>query len=243
MTTTLFESKTVGQLVSERITRATLFEKMGIDFCCNGGNLLPLACERAGVKLDDVCGLLEQHDLDAEASDETDWTAVSASVLVDHIVNTHHAYLKESLPQIWRLLEKVASVHGANHPELVSMRDVFLGLKQELDAHMMKEEQVLFPIIKTLEESVSSQTKPAAFHCGSVNNPIRMMEHEHDNAGNALRQLRSLSNNYVLPEGACTTYQLTFNQLQQLETDLHIHIHKENNILFPAGAKMEQQLG
>ncbi len=243
MTTALFESKTVGELVGERIGRASLFEKLGVDFCCNGHNLLPVACEKAGVELENVCSLLEQSDLAAEATNETDWTSISATELADHIVSTHHAYLKEALPQVERLVEKVARVHGGNHPELVSMREVYAGLKQELDTHMMKEEQILFPMIKALEKAVKEQSKPEAFHCGSVNNPIRMMEHEHDIAGNALRQLRELSKDYLLPEGACNTYQLLFNQLQELEKDLHIHIHKENNILFPAGSKMEQQLG
>ncbi len=242
MPATLFESKSVGELVSERIGRASLFEKLGIDFCCNGNQLLPQACQQAGVELAEVCSLIQQDDLSAQKSDDIDWTTASPSDLIDHIVNVHHSYLREAFPQIERLLEKIVEVHGLHHPELQSMRELFSELKQELEVHMMKEEQVLFPIIKTLEQSIASQTIPEPFHCGSVNNPIRMMEHEHDNAGEILRRLRQLSNQYQLPEDACTTYQLTFNQLSELETDLHLHIHKENNILFPAGTKMEQQL-
>jgi regulator of cell morphogenesis and NO signaling len=159
-------------------------------------------------------------------------------MLADRIVESHHAYLNEALPRLDTLLTRVFDAHGAVHPELARMRLVFGGLKGELELHLMKEERILFPLIKELEAADSLP----AIHCGTVNNPIGVMEHEHDSAGSALKELRELSGGYALPADACTTYRVLFHSLQELEADLHRHIHRENNILFPRAAELERSL-
>jgi regulator of cell morphogenesis and NO signaling len=158
--------------------------------------------------------------------------------LADHIEQTHHAYLREELPRLTGLVGKIREVHGERHPKLVEVQRVFLGLRDELMMHMMKEEQVLFPMIRQME---ASDNEPS-FDCGSVDNPIRVMEHEHDNAGNALARLNELTGGYLPPADACNTYRATLSGLQELELDLHLHIHKENNILFPRASEREKLL-
>ncbi len=221
----------VGQLVVERPGRARVFEKYGLDYCCGGKTPLAEACRRKGVALDDVRQELAASDGAAESS-QTDWSAVPMCELADHIVATHHTHLRRELPRLAALLEKVARVHGDNHPEIRQCRTVFLELMGELDAHMMKEERVLFPLIRQLE----TEQSPAAMHCGSIDNPIRVMEHEHDDAGQALARLRELTRGYVPPADVCNTYRVLLDGLLELERDMHTHIHKENNILFPRAA-------
>jgi regulator of cell morphogenesis and NO signaling len=229
--------KTVGQLVAERPSRSRVFETFGIDYCCGGKKRLTEACETAGAVLDEVIGALKAFEVDSKAEDETDWSKVPMSHLIDHIVSTHHAYLGSELPRLSAMTEKVAMVHGRNHPELLACRDVFAGFRAELESHMGKEENVLFPMIKVLE---SASSLPES-HCGTVQNPIRMMEHEHDDAGRALAKLRELTDGFAPPEDACNTYRACFDGLAELEADLHQHIHKENNILFPRAAQAEER--
>ena len=157
--------------------------------------------------------------------------------LADHIEATHHAYLRREFPRLSELSAKVASVHSENHPELVDVAEAFAALKNELSNHMVKEEQVLFPVIRQME--AGSQ---AGFHCGSVEAPIGVMEQEHIMAGQALINLRTLTNQYQAPADGCTSYQALYAALSELEQDLHQHIHKENSILFPRAIAMEQKL-
>jgi regulator of cell morphogenesis and NO signaling len=157
--------------------------------------------------------------------------------LADHIEATHHAYLKEELPRLDSMTEKVARVHGEHEPRLAQTRQAFLALKAELEPHMMKEERILFPIIRQLEQADG----PLQFHCGSVANPIRQMEHEHDQAGNALAILSESTDRYTPPDWACNTYRAMLDSLARLESDMHQHVHKENNVLFPKAIRMEAQ--
>jgi regulator of cell morphogenesis and NO signaling len=153
--------------------------------------------------------------------------------LIENIKSTHHAYVREQIPNLEALLDKVTAKHGKNHPELGGVRQTFTALAEELTLHLMKEEQILFPYIVRGEES-SAQHEPAPPSCfGSVENPIRMMMSEHDQAGEALREMRRLTADYKLPEDACTSFRALYRLLQEFEADLHQHIHKENNILFP----------
>jgi regulator of cell morphogenesis and NO signaling len=155
--------------------------------------------------------------------------------LAEHIEETHHAYLREELPRLDFMTEKVSRVHGDKEPRLLRVREAFVALKAELEPHMMKEERVLFPIIRELEASAS---RPE-FHCGSVANPIRQMEHEHDQAGDALAIIREATDDFVPPEWACNTYRAMLDSLEKLEADMHQHVHKENNVLFPKAIEME----
>ena len=202
---------------------------MQIDYCCGGDQSLAHACEKQG--LDAIAVTTRLNDAIAQPADTTqpDWTKTSPTKLCDHIEATHHAFLRQELPRLTQLVEKVADVHGDNHAELQQLRAVFAELRAELEPHMMKEEQILFPAIQQLEQAASAPRFPF----GTVANPIRMMEHEHDHAGDALKRIRELTVNFTPPDDACNTYRAMLDGLQNLEADLYQHIHKENNILFP----------
>jgi regulator of cell morphogenesis and NO signaling len=168
-----------------------------------------------------------------------DWQREPLSDLIAHITSTHHTYTRREIARLGPLFDKVCSVHGKNHPELLHIRAGFRGLAQELTMHMMKEEMVLFPYIVRLEEAVMQREPVSAPPFGSVSNPISMMEHEHDSAGNALRAMRQASSGYNPPPDACVSYQTLYKALVDFEEDLHQHIHLENNILFPRAIALE----
>jgi regulator of cell morphogenesis and NO signaling len=238
LVTTINTLQTVGELVTEHPPRSRVFERHGIDYCCGGKIPLEQACQQSGVEIDTVLKELGHIESLTDTSKSTDWSQASMTELADHIEQTHHAYLREELPRLTGLVGKIREVHGERHPKLVEVQRVFLGLRDELMMHMMKEEQVLFPMIRQME---ASDNEPS-FDCGSVDNPIRVMEHEHDNAGNALARLNELTGGYLPPADACNTYRATLSGLQELELDLHLHIHKENNILFPRASEREKLL-
>lgn len=240
MTASIAE-QTVADLVRERIGRSRVFEKFGIDFCCGGNQPLTEACRRAGVDLGTVCRELEQADA-APVGDEPDWTHTSLGELVEDIVARHHAYLRTELPRITGLFNRVVAAHAEHDPRLSHAARVFASLQQELMAHMGKEEQVLFPIVREMERAAVRGAGLPRFHCGSVNNPIGVMEDEHRFAGEALASLRQLTDGFTPPATACDTYRALLAALAELETDLHRHIHKENNILFPRAAALEASL-
>jgi len=218
----------VGQLVVEKPSRARVFQQFQIDFCCGGGILLSAACERKSIDPQVVMAELLLADSMPEAGNEPDWSQERLSVLVDNIVSTHHAYLRKALPNLGAMAEKVYRVHGENHPELRNLLEVFSALYAELDSHMYKEENILFPAVKQIDIGALPS------HVGAqLFGPISVMEAEHESAGRALEELRLITNNYTPPDGACNTYRGLFAGLEELERDLHWHIHKENNILFP----------
>ena len=228
--------KTVRELTLENPAATRVFEELGIDYCCSGELSLEQACARAQVSLARVAHSLE----DAKtAPRERNWQAEPLFELIAHIKQTHHRYTRDEIERLGQLFDKVCAVHGANHPELLDLRDTFRALAQELTMHMMKEEAVLFPYIQRMEESViaSEPVLPPPF--GAVRNPIRMMIHEHDSAGTALRDMRAASRGYVSPPDACLSYQTLYKALAAFEADLHQHIHLENNILFPRAVAME----
>ncbi len=228
---------TVGELVAQRISRARVFERFGIDYCCGGKTPLIEACANGDVELNDVLEALREAEAHSPSDQEKDWSQESMSALVDHILATHHAFLREELPRLVELTEKVVAAHSERHPEVRLVREVCLSLKNELEMHMGKEEEILFPMVKQID----SGRIGAAGHCGSVVNPIQVMEQEHDNAGKALARLRDLTNGFVPPEDACVTYRALLDGLAGLEADLHLHIHKENNILFPKAIRAESR--
>ncbi|HYX69115.1 MAG TPA: hemerythrin domain-containing protein [Terriglobales bacterium] len=182
----------------------------------------------------------EQAEAERQPREQTtDWQAAPLAGLIEHIINTHHQFTRQELARLDPLLDKVCKVHGQNHPELLEIRRVFAGLSQELTLHMMKEERILFPYIAQMEEAVSRRQAPPVSPFGTVENPIHMMMTEHDSAGEALRQFRSLSSDYAPPADACVSYRTLYNALAEFEQDLHRHIHLENNILFPRAIGME----
>ena len=223
--------KTVGEIAAENPSAASVFEKHGIDYCCGGGRPFEAACREKGLSAGQILAEVEGA---RPAGEGRDWTTAPLAELADHIVNTHHAYLRNALPALGQRLEKVIAAHGPNHGDsLLPLQNAFRGLVEELTAHMMKEEVILFPLIKRIEAG-----QPGS-HCGSVNNPIRVMEYEHDSAANALREMRRVTGDYTLPQDACNTYRALFAGLREMETDLHLHIHLENNILFPRASERE----
>lgn len=225
---------TVGAIVAEMPALSRVFEKLGIDYCCGGKKPLTEMCEAKGLDATTVLAMLE-----AAVVQTTDAPVKPASLslpeLVDHIESTHHVYLKEELPRLRAMTERVASVHGESDPRLARVRELYHGLADELSAHLVKEEQMLFPMIREL---AASEGVPA-FHCGSIQNPIRQMEVEHEGAGEALASLRELTDGYQAPDWACNTYRAMLEGLERFEADTHQHIHKENNILHPRAVKME----
>jgi regulator of cell morphogenesis and NO signaling len=234
-------AKTVRELALENPAATRVFEKLGIDYCCGGNKSLEEACCAASLQMGDVLNSLESAEQSAQAAkDDTDWQNEPLADLISHIKNTHHKYTREEITRLGPLFDKVWSVHGTNHPELPRIREIFRGLAQELTMHMMKEEMVLFPYIERMEEAVIQKEPVLPPPFGSVQNPVSMMEHEHDSAGNALRAMREASSGYSAPPEACISYQTLYKALAEFETDLHQHIHLENNILFPRAIAMEK---
>jgi regulator of cell morphogenesis and NO signaling len=241
MTESLLES-TVAELVLEKPSRSRIFTNAGIDYCCGGKRTLKNACQSAQIDSKDLLTAIATADQEPDTGDENQWQALGLTLLADHIVATHHAFLREELPRIHELVERVVAAHGENRPNLHEVRQLYQLLVQDLMPHMMKEEQVLFPIIRQLDSIQSADGPPPQFHCGSVNNPIRAMEHEHQTVGDCLRNLRALTDDFTPPTDACPTYHAMLDALQNLEKDLHTHIHKENNILFPKAAELEARV-
>jgi regulator of cell morphogenesis and NO signaling len=232
--------KTIRNLALERPGAARVFEKLGIDYCCGGKQTLEQACRAASIPLDEVLDALEVADPSAQAlPKDRNWQTAPLADLISHVKNTHHKYTRAEMARLGPLFDKVCSVHGERHPELLPLRATFRGLAQELTTHMMKEEMVLFPYIERMEESVIQKEPIVPPPFGTLRNPVSMMEHEHDAAGYALRALRASSNGYTAPPDACISYQTLYKTLAEFEADLHQHIHLENNILFPRAIALE----
>jgi regulator of cell morphogenesis and NO signaling len=222
---------TVGQLVTERPSRARVFEKFGIDYCCGGKKPLGQAC--LDRKVDPRVVIDELRQSDERRTPERDWAAVGLTRLADHIEQVHHRYLRQELPRLDFLTAKVAAAHGQHRPELLQLREVFLGFKAELLNHMQKEELVLFPLCRRLE----SGGAPDSLDAAGVGGPLDVLTHEHEHAGMALEAMRRLTEDYTPPPGACNTYRAMLDALKELEADMHQHVHLENNVLFPAARR------
>lgn len=229
---------TVGNIVARRPGLARLFEAARIDYCCGGKKTLAAVCQEKGLDPGAFLAKLEQADSASDGESFVDAGAMSLTELADHILQTHHAYLRDELPWLNSLTTKVASVHGAEDPRLHEVRETFRGMAEEMASHMMKEEQVLFPMIRQLD---ACDTCPA-FHCGSVANPIRQMELEHHEVGDALERMRALTDEYTPPDWACNSYRAMLESLSRLERDMHQHVHKEDNVLYPRAIKREAEL-
>jgi regulator of cell morphogenesis and NO signaling len=239
-TATATATTTVRDIALQTPEATRVLEKLGIDYCCGGHRPLAEAAADSNLTVDEVIRAIESAKNDtAERTASTDWQKESLTALVEHITATHHEFVKTEVPRIQALTAKVAGKHGPNHPELEQVKEIFEGLAEELGSHLRKEEQILFPYIAAIEQSQRTG-EPLPHSCfGTVQNPIRMMFLEHDNAGDALKQLRQLSSNYTAPADGCVSYKTLYEALAGFEADLHQHIHKENNILFPRAIAME----
>jgi len=234
-------SKTVREVALNNPAATWVFEKFGIDYCCGGNKSLEQACGEANLKIQQVLESLESALTAADGRhDGKEWLTEPLADLIAHIKNTHHKYTRGETARLRPLFDKVCNVHGDKHPELLQLRHDFHALAQELSTHMMKEEMVLFAYMERMEEAVvaGEPVLPAPF--GTVNNPVAMMMHEHDSAGNLLHSMRDLSSGYQAPASACVSYKTLYSALAEFERDLHQHIHLENNVLFPRAIEMER---
>ena len=239
----LAENLTVAEIAANSLGAVRVFEKFGIDYCCGGKRPLDEVCRSQGQDLEAVRREIDAA-LAAAAPGDKDWTTAPARELVQHIVETHHAYLRRELPATEARLHKVYRVYNERYgPTLVGLPEVFSELRAELEMHLRKEEMILFPSIVACEEAVQSGQSLPRTPFGSVANPIHMMEAEHESAGRALARIREITKDYTLPEYACVTYRALMSSLDELERDLHMHIHLENNILFPRAAQLEKANG
>jgi regulator of cell morphogenesis and NO signaling len=238
MYTTIDLRDTVGELVARQPALSRVFEEVGVDYCCGGKRPLEQACRQKGLDPAAFAARLEEAAAKASGDEYVNAASMSLVQLGDHIEATHHAYLKQELPRLDFLTAKVSTVHGEHDRRLHEIRKTFMQFAGEMSAHMMKEEQVLFPMIRKLESSAG----PVALHCGSIANPIRQMENEHHGAGDALEQFRKLTDDYTPPDWACNTYRAMVDALARLERDMHQHVHKEDNVLFPRALQREKQL-
>lgn len=234
-------SKTVRELAIEFPNAARVFEKIKIDYCCGGNRPFDEACDQAGLQIEEVIQLLSDAEFPDAASDGIDIQSQPLAELANYIINKHHVFTREELVRLTALLDRVCSVHGINHPELLEIKSEFQLLRAELEPHMLKEERILFPYIARLESAIF-ENGPAPFApFGTVQNPVAAMIREHEAAGEILKTIRNLSANFVLPETACLSYRTVYKALEELEADLHRHIHLENNVLFPRALEMEKK--
>ena len=230
-------TKSLAQIVNNNHRAATVFEKYQLDFCCKGKRTLQQACQEKDLKIEDVVADLETTEQGKSDKASANYDQLSLAQLSEYIVMTHHSYVKKEMPQILTYLQKVASKHGERHPEMWKVFALFVAVKEEMEQHMQKEEQVLFPRIQETEKWVNEGKEMRINHT-YLQAPINMIEQEHDHAGGMLAEINKLTNNYQPPADACTTYKLSFAALQAFEMDLHQHVHLENNILFPKAMQL-----
>jgi regulator of cell morphogenesis and NO signaling len=227
-------SITLADLVDHQPHAARVLERHGLDYCCGGARPLDAACAPLGI---DPAAVLAEVDAAAPDDGATAgaWTTMGAAELVDHLEATHHRYLHEELPRLEALCDRVVGVHGSRHLELDRVAATFGELRADLEPHLAKEERVLFPMIREL----AAADGPTDFHCGSLQDPISVMLAEHDRAGALLATLRDLTGGYQPPDDACGSYRALYAGLEALEADTHLHVHKENNVLFPLVVALE----
>jgi regulator of cell morphogenesis and NO signaling len=233
--------ETLGQIAAKDLRKAEIFKKYGLDFCCGGKKTIKEACLEKGMDVTKIEYELQQADknFSTRPLPYDEWPL---NFLADYIVNTHHSYVKKALGEIRQYAAKVAQVHGHLHPELLTIHLLVDKIHAELLAHMEKEEKLLFPFIKELVATSEAGKPSHAANFGTVQNPITVMEIEHEMVGKFLSDIRTLSKNYKLPEDACASYSLLYRMLDEFENDLHIHVHLENNILFPKALVLEKKL-
>ena len=232
--------KEIGQYVADDFRTAAIFSNYKIDFCCNGNRTVAEACDKNGI--DSNVLLDELNDILNPKTDETiDYKSWPIDLLAEYIEKKHHRYVEEKIPVLRQFLDKLCKVHGERHPELFKINELFTASAGELASHMKKEELILFPFVKRMLKAKLGNEAIQSPQFGTVENPIGMMMEEHDNEGQRFRNIAELTDNYSPPADACNTYKVTYAMLDEFEKDLHLHIHLENNILFPKAIKLEQQ--
>jgi regulator of cell morphogenesis and NO signaling len=233
--------KNVGEIVAENYRTAAVFQNYEIDFCCNGNRKLGTVCNEKGLATKEVERQLQEA-MRASETRGLDFRSWSPGHLADYIEEHHHTYVEQQLPRLKQLLAKIAQVHGAKHPELNELVTVFNESAADLAKHMKKEELILFPYIQKMEAARKEGKVLENVPFRTVKNPLEVMMGEHDTEGKRFRAMRNITNNYTLPDDACLSWTTAYRLLQEFEADLHMHIHLENNILFPAALKWEMEL-
>jgi regulator of cell morphogenesis and NO signaling len=233
MSTQINIEPTIGEIVANDFRAASMFKEAGIDFCCGGNKSLSDACKEKGA---DESHLIQQLETLAQTpvSGAMNFKEWELGFLSDYIVNTHHKFVLKNLPELVFYTQKIANVHGDHHPELIEVESLFAKINEELLQHLKNEEEVLFPAIKEAEKSISPEVK------STIVSEITRMQGEHEFAGGAMDKINVLTNNYFIPEDACNTYRVSLKLLEQFEDDLHVHVHLENNILYPKALKLAQ---
>lgn len=229
----------VSKIVAQNYKTARVFTAHGIDFCCGGGVALEEACEAHEADVEQV---LTELQIAMKEPQEVDYQQMSLPALIGHIVKKHHQYVESSSPLLQAYLEKLKRVHGERHPELLAIRDLFDTAVGHLAAHMKKEELILFPFIQAMCGAFENGYPLSEPYFGHIDNPIHMMELEHSAEGERFREISRLSSGYTCPPDGCQTYQVAYAMLDEFEKDLHLHIHLENNILFPRAKVLFQTL-
>lgn len=233
--------ETLGQLAAKDLRKVEVFKKYGLDFCCGGKKTLKEACAEKGLNAAKIEQELHQVDK-TPASRPIPYDEWSPDFLIDYIVNTHHSYIRKKLPDIIKYAKKVTEVHGDYHEELFEINQLVSDINLELDDHLGREEEILFPYIKELVHADKNPQTPKATHFEPIKDTISKHEKEHDVVGRNLAKIRKLSNNFALPDEACASYTLLYRMLDEFEEDIHLHIHLENNILFPKAIQLEKRL-
>ena len=235
------KESTIGDLVSKDFRKAEVFKQFGLDFCCGGKKTLTKACKDKGLDIVQIEKELKAVE-EKPSTTSQDYNTWDIGFLAEYILNTHHKYVVQAIPVIFEYTQKVAKVHGERHPEAIEIANDFQIIANELASHMVKEENVLFPYIKRLADAQKNGTAMEPSPFGTIANPIKMMEMEHEEVGNVMENINRLTNGFTPPDGACTTFRLSYAKLKEFEDDLHQHIHLENNILFPKAIAMENDL-
>ncbi len=233
-------SKTLSEIVNEQFQAASVFEKYHLDYCCKGKRSLQQACEEQDVPVINIVEDLEN--IYSQITNAIDFKNITLTELTDYIINTHHSYVKKEMPQIISYLQKVGSKHGNRHPEVYKIAELFAEISNEMTAHLQKEEKILFPRIRQIEQNGHQPIPLEVKTPGDLALPIINMENEHEGAGAKMNEIRILSNNYTPPEDACTTFKLLYASLQAFEIDLHHHVNLENSILFPKALMLEKEI-
>ncbi len=229
---------TIAEFVANDFRTAEVFKRFGLDFCCGGKKSLENACKEKGIDYEELSTALSEVDLTRDQH-QLQFNEMELGDLIDHIQNTHHHYVRSNIPLIQEFMDKVVRVHGEANPELLEISKHWAQLSRELQLHMHKEENILFPSIREKAQGLNRSNAVDSSCFGSIRNPISVMELEHDQAGTTLRIIRELSNGYTPPPHACNTYRVLYFKLEEFENDLHTHVHLENNILFPKAIAME----
>jgi regulator of cell morphogenesis and NO signaling len=235
--TTIDLDTTLADVVTEHPRLARELERRGLDYCCGGRRTVAEASSAAGLDPGTVVDDLVAATAGESGGAEEPWASMGVVELVDHIVATHHRYLWDELPRLTALVEKVAGVHGGRHPELADVARILGALRADVEPHLAKEERVLFPMVREL---AGADVLPS-FHCGSLARPISVMLLEHDRVGDLLAELRTTTGGFAVPADGCASFQACYQGLADLEADTHLHVHKENNLLFPAVVRLERE--